>query len=566
MKTFASDAKPLARPRRLSVLTVLAGLLLVPGAGAQDAASQRATGSEGSQNGPNAELPWQARGKFDPVLFMNPFSSHYIVHRNPQDGRTIVFFPPVPPPLESEIPILAPFEAGPSAPGELEAFVTDIFYPLLGERLVTGDLPTAVRAKIVAYRNAKVSLQDELRSRVLSLKDADPESRARQLASLAALQAPRISELEAMAEKLRADLRPSRVFGISAGSSDLTESLALRVRAVRETPTDPAELRRESLAIRGAAFYQEGLSLGQRSLLLEAAIELEANAGPESGASKTAPVSRLLLFSPETARIRIPKNLEPPLEAKIGEYVSAKNALKAELRDALRSTEETGADARREALSKLASLHAPRIAHIEALAEEVRRGLASLPNPPGAPASPSLPPELTTRISIYRRHKVELLKTLRAMLDTPTPTADLNNTASTVAPGNAAAGTLAWMHDSATSTEIQPSALRVSVAEFDHRQSELVTALNAEEAGIRVSLAAYVRATTGTADRKSVNDLLRDFENARQDQEIRDRYRDYQTAVLLPGLSPGQRRVIFDAGVEQLALPLPTGEKLGRQP
>ena len=49
----------------------------------------------------------------------------------------------------------------------------------------------------------------------------------------------------------------------------------------------------------------------------------------------------------------------------------------------------------------------------------------------------------------------------------------------------------------------------------------------------------------------------RDF--LQQQQEIWDKYRDYQTAVLLPGLSPEQRRLLFGAAVEQLALPLPAG-------
>ena len=59
---------------------------------------------------------------------------------------------------------------------------------------------------------------------------------------------------------------------------------------------------------------------------------------------------------------------------------------------------------------------------------------------------------------------------------------------------------------------------------------------------------------------KSIDDLLRDFEEARQEQETWAKYRDYRDAVLAPGLSPAQRRLLFDAAVEQLALPLPAGE------
>ena len=42
-------------------------------------------------------------------------------------------------------------------------------------------------------------------------------------------------------------------------------------------------------------------------------------------------------------------------------------------------------------------------------------------------------------------------------------------------------------------------------------------------------------------------------------------YRDYQTAVFQPGLSPEQRRLLFDGALQKLALPLPDGQP-PRQP
>jgi hypothetical protein len=37
-------------------------------------------------------------------------------------------------------------------------------------------------------------------------------------------------------------------------------------------------------------------------------------------------------------------------------------------------------------------------------------------------------------------------------------------------------------------------------------------------------------------------------------------YRDYRVALFQPGLSPEQRRLLFDGVMEQLELPLPRGE------
>ncbi len=533
-------------------LALILALPCLPAAQAQSAPSDAAQ-SEGRTG-----LPWEARGRFDPVLFMGASTTHIVVHNDSAATPQFVYFPPAPPPLDSDIPVLAPFDPGPPAPDDLGAFVGELFYPMLGERLVSGDLPRPLRARIVSYRSTKDGLQEEIRSRVLALKDVDPELRERQLENLAALEAPRIAELEAVAERLRLDLRPERAFGVHAGSADLNDRLSRRVRAVHETPSDPAELQKEAEAIRDSAFYQDGLSPAQRRLLLEAANELEAR----TGTRQVAPGTRLLYFSPEESRISIPASLQAPLEDKIGEYLSVKDSIEDELRDALAGTATATADARAQAMAELAGAQAPRIARIEALAEEIRRGLADLPNPPGPPAPPSLPPELSSRISDYRKHKLELLKTLRAMLAAPTPPEESGGSAQRQNSTDVATGTLAWMHDGSTTTEIQPTSLKVSVKEFDQRQNELIAALNKEEAGIRESLADYVRSANGPADRKSVNDLLRDFEDARQRQEIWNRYRDYETAVLLPGLSAGQRRLMFDAAIEQLGLPLPVGERL----
>jgi hypothetical protein len=557
MEIPAFRTRPLPQPVLVLVLALLGGLLRVPTVRAQNPSSDTFAVPSGSHEATDGGL----RGKFDPARFMNAFTSHYYLHPDPQAATQYAFFPPVPPPLESEIPVLAPFDSGPPAPAELEAFVGEIFYPSFGARLAFGDFPKPLRARIVAYRYAKLALQDELRSRIAALADSDSETRGRQLESLAAAQAQRISALEAAAEELRSDLRPPRAFAIQIDSLDLSERLGRRVHRMRETPPDAVALVRESDAIRAAAFYQEGLSLGQRRLLLEAAIELEAMVNPIAGATRVEPGMRLLYFSPETSRIPIPQDLPAPLGERVSEYLASKDALKAELRDALGDTADASSDARRDAMVKLAASQAPRMARAESLAEEIRRGLATLPNLQGPPVQPSLPPELASRISDYRRHKLELLKTLRTLLVAPTPRVEGNRVPQTAAPSDVNPGTLAWMHDGSTSTEIQTNGLRVSVAEFDHRQNELIAALNKEEAGIRESLSAYVRSAGGPQDRKSVNDLLKDFENARQRQEIWDRYRDYQTAVLLPGLSAGQRRLIFDAAIERLALPLPVGER-----
>jgi hypothetical protein len=532
--------------------------LLAASAVAQSPESSSPADADSAESHP--ELQWGARDRFDRIRFMNGFATHIIVAQDAPKPPSILYFPPSPPLLESDIPVIAPLAPGPPAPPELSAFVGELFYPFLATRLATNDLSREMRAEILAYRDAKLTLQDELRSQITALKDADPGERASRLTALAARQAQTIASLDATAKKIRSDLRERNVFGVPTDAHDMKDDKRLWVRSVADTPSDPAGLLKESEALMDAAFYQDGMGSDQRRLLFEAAIEMRAQAVPATGQAQSG--TRVLSFSPETARIRIPDDLGPQMERKIGDYIAAKNGLKAELRDALRDNESAFAGVRTEALEKLSQSQAGRVAEVQAMAEEIRKGLALLPNPPGPPAPMLLPPELNARIAAYRAHKVELLRTLRAMIASPTPASAPPKAVLEAKNEDPVTGALAWLHDGTTTTEIQASDLRVSTVDFHKMQGELISEVNTEEAGIRESLAEYVRAANGPTDRKSINDLLRDFEDARQREEVWESYRDYQAAVLMPGLSAAQRQLIFEAGIGELNLPLPTGEKV----
>ena len=210
-----------------------------------------------------------------------------------------------------------------------------------------------------------------------------------------------------------------------------------------------------------------------------------------------------------------------------------KKQLKAELRDALRTYDGAGADERMRVLKQLAANQAPRIAALEERAEDIRRALAGVPDMPGPPAPPPLPDELAARISAYRSHKLDLLTLLHAVLAQPTP---VERSRERIVP------------------------VQEQVAVFNREHAAQFAQLKTEKDGIREALAQYLRSGDTARERKSIGDLLEEFENSRQEQELWDRYRDYQIAVLLPGLSPEQRRLLFDAAVEKLALPLPAGE------
>ncbi len=130
--TFRLSGTRFASQTRLAlVLLSLAAIAGLSAAHAQTAAPESPEGVNGNHASGNSYFPPLARDKFDPVQFMNAFASHYYLHPENPSVPQFVFFPPVPPPLESEIPVLAPYDPGPPAPAELEAFVGDTFYRCL---------------------------------------------------------------------------------------------------------------------------------------------------------------------------------------------------------------------------------------------------------------------------------------------------------------------------------------------------------------------------------------------------------------------------------------------------
>ncbi|HUL52510.1 MAG TPA: hypothetical protein VLT83_03765 [Opitutaceae bacterium] len=540
-------------PRRAPFLAMLPAILL----GALLAVPATRS-SHAAEEPPEREAGDDSQGsvdQFDLLRFNNTSASHYYYSLPPGSEPLIYFFPPVPPPLGADYPVLGRPAPRAPAPPELAAYVDEWFYPFLGVRLLAGDLTKELRAELEAYRAAKIALQNELRAGLAGLKGVDPAGREQELGTLAREQAPRIVALEAVAERIRGELRLAWLAETRAGDGASADKAGWHLPAERRAPATPGELQLEAEAMHGIAFFGEGLSAGQRRLLLAAAIELRAAANAPPGTRSAPQEGWLLYFSPEPARIRLAANLSAALARRLSEYAVAKQGLITELCDTLRRGSAIDAVGRLEALKRLAADQAPRLAALEGQAEEIRRELVAMPNAPGPPAQFPLPPEIMARIAVYRGHKLAVLKTLHALLADPSRTTERNPTPGKVEEG----GEPPAPARETASPVVRPAKPRVSVEEFNRRQSALLGELNAERAAIREALSEYGRATNRPTDQKSIDDLLKDFESARQEQEIWDKYRDYQAAVLLPGLSPEQRRLLFGSAVEQLALPLPAG-------
>lgn len=467
----------------------------------------------------SSEFWWADR--LDPVRFSTPSTSHYFI-RSPDLAAIYYFLPPLPPPLHGEIPLFGSLIIkGPPAPPALAPHAYDLFYPALGSWLVAGELPRPLQQRLDAYQQAKQYLQEELRLSLQELKDGPAAERDRRLAVLGESQAPRLAALEQTAEALRRDLLRQLPHGPRTQWRDF--EAGARQAGDREV-SDSLTLQLEADATILAAFYQDGLAPAQRRLLTETAHEIAAEA---RGAPVRSREGRWIYFLPDTARVRLPDALPDALEQLVADYLARKKTLKNELREVIRNR-ELSASARSAALEKLAATQAPPLAALEDVAETIRRELAALPQTETRLSAPALPAELEARIAAYRQHKIDSLRRLHPLL-------------------------------AGSGDDGQP---KTSVAEFNRIQNEEVERLSRENAEIREALAAHMRSTGQPGDRRTLDDLQRDFENARQEQESRTKFRDYQAAVLMPGLTAAQRRLLFDAAIAQLGLPLPAGQRM----
>ena len=457
--------------------------------------------------------------------------------------RHVAYFPPDPPPLGAPLPVAnAGGDPAATAPARLGAFVNEPFYALLGTRLARHDLSPEQQRHIAAYRDAKTALQTELHAHLDALKDADAPTRLRALESFALEQTPRIAELEKDADQLRELLRQGE-----SGDQAIDRTRGSRVVPGAAEQPQVATPASEYPVMRAAVFYHVGLSPEQRRLLREVAMELEAAVKSPPTTAHDQPV----FFSPDTARIRLPQDLSPELAAKVAAYQSGKSALKRELCAALSEPEQTDLASPR-ALQALADRQTPRIDALEKLAEEIRRELALRPDLPQALsrlALPPLTPELEARVTAYRRDKLDLQKALLARVDEVT-----KNSLPPRASGEkskSGPGSPGGQRD---------DKIRQTIAAFTQENAARYAALEKSKEALRSDLARL--ASTGTIVVKGpyADVLSKNFSEALQQLETWRSYRNYQIAVFEPGLSPEQRRLLFDLALEKLSLPLPAGE------
>jgi hypothetical protein len=476
------------------------------------------------------------------------------------DKRLPVFFPPNPPPLGAPTPPPQPAELQLVAPPELAACVSEPFYAPLSTRLAKKNLTDRLRQRLDSYRANKTALQTELRAKLDALKDADPATRRRELEAFAPQQTPRIVELEKVAEQLRSDFLQGGLIRLLGSSGDWNQYRQWRLGQSPLNGTRAETLPAEFQVDRAAVFYQEGLAPAQRRLLREVAMDVQVDAFKPKSAPASPEDNSLVYFSPETARVRLPDELSAELAAKVEAYAKEKTKIKTGLRDAIYQQDRATTTQRVQALQQLAESQAPRIAALEILAEDIRQGLALQPKQPGPPSLPPLPPDLAARITSYLKEKVTLRRLLQDKLRELGQGLAPDGIRFPQIPPDIGSDLHTNEVNPAPTSEDRKKAMRDILAAFNQATADRFTTLGKEKEAIRSELARLASADPESAAGKSVDTLLKEFEDSVQKEETWQQYSEYQVAVFQPGLSPEQRRLLFDAAVEKLALPLPGGE------
>jgi uncharacterized membrane protein len=211
----------------------------------------------------------------------------------------------------------------------------------------------------------------------------------------------------------------------------------------------------------------------------------------------------------------------------------------------------------------VAEKQAGRLAELDTLAEEIRRGLgeSSTPRAERSPLPSFLDARVTAMLLSFQNAQKEASGKIDGILaqakDLPmhatyrfeaeslkfviVPTRTMRARGSAGAGGNA----------NAAIDDIRAQVSAVA-DEYGRRMAEIIN----EKESIRLEAA---QALPSAKKEEVERALLTAIRIASQKENDRT-FSEYRTAVFTPGLSPEQRRLLFDGVVERLDLPLPHGE------
>lgn len=460
----------------------------------------------------------------------------------PRIQPTHINFPPHPRPLDQKInPLGGGLRRPPGATAfALEDFVNEPFYPQLAFRLNKKTLSRSLSTALGEYLAEKERLRQAIRDELRRTEAAPPVEREQALQKLALAQAPALAALR----------KRTQVLWDKLTSSD-EEWGALREWRLGDAKRGdrPAEVSQVMLA---AAFYEEGLEIEQRELLRAIALEVTASVDPIA-AAKVAETQPFFHMLPAPARIALPINLPPDVGRRAAELESRLSAMRKELYDWVFTQDRRWSLNRRSAFAELAKKQVPEMLEIDRQAEALRRDLIRHPDLAAPPKdAPLLPAAINQEMRELIRLRMALEQEIGQkilQLEQKHKHVEISYAFAVKRLITSVRVTLDW------SRHTQRRELQAAVGE----DLEKVQVLYRERFDALAVLGEAIgpRAVAHFATPSEAAVALAAVSRQLVLQAKGDPHEDYRAAVLEPGLSLAQRRLLFDAAAANQKLPPP---------
>ena len=486
--------------------------------------------------GPLPPVSTVATGTTSPSELSSSFRYPGPMKRTP---RQTFFFPTNFPALWAPLPEPPKDEPSPTAV-QLRPYLAEPFFPALGALVHEDKLSERRQQMLERYQELKQQVVKDLSAEMAALESAPAKIRQARLEAFAQGQAISVAQVEALAEEIRSDLLQVRLFGDYA---DWEHSRTWTIGDPDRKNSPEAQFQ----VLQAAAAFSPGLLPEQRGLLKEAAQEVaeraQAAAHPEQDRTST-----LFYFSPSNSRVRLPADLPATLQATIDEYRNLKDELKGELRSTVFAHDRSSQSTRNDAYTKLGEAQAPRLARLSALAESIRVGLVGRALPDEPLISP-IPENLAPQITDYLKAKVQAQRAFVAKL--AEVRAALPQVEAEIVPYERG---YRIQVGAANAPAAGDAPVLQTLPEFHDIQARRYEELVAMKKALVRSLKAATGQPLKTTGR-TVDELLQQFSSAQKQRENSDKYWLYRQAVLEPGLSDGQRRLLFASAIESIVAP-----------
>ncbi len=451
---------------------------------------------------------------------LNDFRERFVneawLNESAEKLKSLVFLPPLPPALGQTEPDPVTL----TYPVALVEHVGETFFMAHGSLHFRRLLKPVHIRRIATYRETRDHLLGELREALTTAGKLPAADSVKALGEFTTRQESALRALEDQAEKIRADL------------CHLDDGAAV-INLREKFPPGESDAQRDYFSAIHAAHFQDGLSLEQRQLLLEIAFGALLGA-PSAGDSAD-------FFLPAAARLRWPADPTGAITPLLSEFRDLCEHLKTELREQVVQSAPAGNRTKQHAA--LAEQQARRFDELHGLAERIRNKATGLVDT-DRPAPTEFPSELVRTVGQAVADKDAFQAKAKRILS------KLDREFAPLRFKLVFRDRLPLIEVQSATEQTVPPAVAQRLQQTNESVQRDFHELAAGMETARLALQRY-RESLGAAAPEA-SKLSAQLARTYLREETWRRYADYRTAVLTPGLSPAQRRLLFNAALRDL--------------